>query len=301
MDTKSLKYFLAVAEYRNFTKAAEHLYITQSALSHHIAELETELETKLFLRTTRSVSLTQSGEIMYKAARDVITRLDHIISDIRNVDSGMTGELVIGHLVSPFSDFLPEVTRKFHTRYPDIEVRYIRKNAGPLCELFSRGELDIIFAMSFDIEEEKAVEWKSLYSDRMGIAVRQDHPFAKGKKIDLKALSAEKFVFLDEAESPNYYRLMLQACAARGFVPNIVVKTDRIDALLLDIKAGLAISIMPLSSCRYYVHDLHLAELEGDDIQFSGAAGWHSDSKNPVLPLFLSVLDEYMLDQTSQA
>ncbi|MCL2492540.1 MAG: LysR family transcriptional regulator, partial [Clostridiales bacterium] len=88
MDTKSLKFFLAVAEHRNFTKASEQLYITQSALSHHIAELEAELNTKLFLRTTRSVSLTPSGEILYRSAKDLISRFDQIALDIRKADSG---------------------------------------------------------------------------------------------------------------------------------------------------------------------------------------------------------------------
>lgn len=300
MNTKSLKFFLAVAEYRNFTKAAERLYITQSALSHHIAELEAELETKLFVRTTRSVRLTPSGEVMYKAARDLIWRLDQITADIRKVDSGVSGELVIGHLVSPFLDFLSDVTIEFREKYPDIAIRYVRKNAGPLMEAFSRGDLDVVFTMSFDVEGMKSVEWKPLYLDSMGIAVRPDHPMANTDHIDYKKLSEESFVSLDEEESPNYHKLMLKVCAARGFTPKIVKTVDRIDGLLLEIKAGLAISITSVGSVRYYIHDLHMIEMEGDDTKFFGVAAWNRDSPNPALQLFLSVLEEHLKNMEGQ-
>jgi len=294
MDTKSLKFFLAVAEHRNFTKAAEQLYITQSALSHHIAELELELDTKLFSRTTRSVSLTPSGEILYKSAKDLIYRFDQISVEIRKVDSGASGELVIGHLFSPFRDFLPELTRYFQREYPDIKIRFMRQNMGPLFETFSRKEIDIMFTMSFDIENVPGIEWQPLFPDSMSLVVRPDHPLADAEAIDYKLLADERFVSLEEQESPRFYPLMMQACAARGFVPNIVITPSTVEGVLMNVKAGLGISIIPTNIGPDFMHDLKFIELEGDDTKFFEAVVWRKDNKNPTVKLFLSSLEKFL-------
>jgi len=296
MDTKSLKYFLAVAEHRNFTKASEQLYITQSALSHHIAELESELSTKLFIRTTRSVNLSPSGEILYRSARDLISRFDQLATEIHKVDSGASGELVIGHLFSPFKDFLPEFTRYFQTEYPDVEIRFVRKNMGPLFETFSRGEIDVLFTMSFDIKEMQGVEWKPLFPDGMSLVVRFDHPLANVKTIDYAMLRDEPFITLEEVETPRFYPLLIQVCAARGFVPNIVSTPTTVEGVLMAVKAGFGIAIMPTSIGSYFVHDLQFIEMEGEDIKFSDAVAWRKGNDNPAVPLFLSALDRFLAD-----
>ena len=294
MDTKSLKFFLAVAEHRNFTKASEQLFITQSALSHHIAELESELDTKLFVRTTRSVSLTPSGEILYKSAKDLISRFDQLATEIRKADSGASGELVIGHLFSPFKDFLPELTRHFQTEYPDVKIRFVRKNMGPLCEAFSRGEADVIFTMSFDLKGMQGIEWKPLFPDGMSLVVRHDHPLANAESIDYKMLSDTPFISLEEAESPRWNPLMVQVCAARGFVPNVVITPATVEGVLMDVKAGFGIAIVPTNVGSYFVDDLQFIELEGEDTKFSEAAAWRKDSDNPTVPLFLSSLERFL-------
>ena len=296
MNTKSIKYFLAVAEYRNFTRAGEHLFITQSALSHHIAELEAELETKLFTRTTRSVTLTPAGEIMHRSAKELIALLDRITDDIKKADSGVSGELVIGHLMGPFKEILPEVTRIFQLRYPDVEIRYVRKNSGPLSESFLRGEVDVIFSMTPFFEGFVDFEWRALQADGVSIFMDHNHPLAKEETIDFSVVSKERFVALDETEAPIWNQMVMRVCASRGFVPNIVEKADRIDALLMEVKAGLALTIMPTTGCHYYFSDLHYFEVDGDDTKFSDAVAWRTGNNNPVVPLFISVLEDYLSD-----
>jgi DNA-binding transcriptional LysR family regulator len=292
MDTKSLKYFLYVAEHRNFTKAAAQLYITQSALSHHIAELEKELSTKLFLRTTRSVNLTPSGEILYKSAKDLMAHFDQISDDIRKADSGLSGELVIGHLISPLNDFLPDVTKNFLVAYPDIKIRYDQKSPGPLMKSFSQDEVDVAFVMSFDVEGKADVEWEPLYTDRMSIAVRSDHPLAATLTLDYQKLAGERFIFTTDTASPNWNRQVLKVCAARGFVPNIITRADRAESILFDVKAGLGIAIIPFNSARHNTHDLHFCEMEGEDTKFSEVVAWKKDCRNPIVPFFLAMLKE---------
>jgi len=294
MDTKSLRFFLAVAENRNFTKAAERLYITQSALSHNIAELEVELGTKLFQRTTRSVSLTASGEILYKNAKDLISRFDRVVTEIRKADSGMAGEIVIGHLLSPFKDFLPAIKKHFQAECPDIKIRFVRKNLAPLSESLVRGEIDILLTMSFAIDNLKGIEWKPLFPDGMSLALYPDHPMAGSETIDYQELAHEDFITLEEGESPIFHSMMLRVCAAHGFIPNIVATPTVVDSVLMDVMAGIGLAIVPTNLGKYYKHDLEFIELEGDDTKFFEAAAWRKDNSNPTVPLFLSSLDRFL-------
>jgi len=296
MDTKSLRFFLAVAEHRNFTKAAEQLYITQSALSHNIADLEAELGTKLFHRTTRSVSLTPSGEVLYKNAKDLISRFDRIETEIRKADSGATGELIIGHLLSPFKDFLPEVTKRFQSEYPEIKIRYVRANIAPLTDALIRREVDVIFTMSFEFGILQDVEWRPLFPDGMSLIIPPDHPLADSDTIDYKRLANEKFVTLDERESPRFHSKMIQVCAARGFIPDLVATPPAVDSVLIDVRAGFGIAIVPTSIGTYYKHDLKFIELDGEDTKFFEAIAWRKDNKNPTVPLFLSSLDRFLAE-----
>jgi len=296
MDTKSLKFFMAVAEHRNFTKAAEQLYITQSALSHNIADLEAELGTKLFHRTTRSVSLTPSGEILYKNAKDLLAGFDRIVSEIRKVDSGTSGELVIGHLLSPFKDFLPAITKYFQTEYPEVKIRLVRKNLRPLTNALINKEIDVLFTMSFDLDSFQVIEWNPLFPDGMSLVMRPDHPMANSETIDYKKLADEPFITLEEQESPVFHSMMIQVCAARGFMPNIVATPPAVDSVLMDIKTGFGIAIMPTSISSYYKHGLTFIELEGDDTKFFEAIAWLKDNDNPTVPLFLSSLNRFLAD-----
>ncbi|MCL1895449.1 MAG: LysR family transcriptional regulator [Clostridiales bacterium] len=294
MDTKSLRFFLAVAEHRNFTKAAEQLYSTQSTLSHNIAELEAELDTKLFHRTTRSVSLTPSGEVLYKNAKDLIARFERIETEIRKADSGTSGEIIIGHLLSPFKDFLPAMKKHFQAEYPDIKVRFVRKNLAPLTEALIRREIDVLFTMSFGIDSLPDIQWKPLFPDGMSLALYPDHPLAGAESIDYPELGKEDFVTLEEGESPIFHSMMLRVCAARGFIPNIVATPPAVDSVLMDVRAGFGIAIVPTNLGKYYKHDLEFIELEGEDTKFYEAAAWRKDNSNPTVPLFLSSIDRFL-------
>ena len=294
MDTKSLKFFLAVAEHRNFTKAAEQLFISQSALSHSIAELEAELDTKLFHRTTRSVGLSPSGEVLYKNAKDLISQFDKVVTEIRKADSGTTGEIIIGHLLSPFKDFLPAVTKYFQTEYPEIKVKYVRKNIAPLTESLIRGEVDVILTMSFDVDNHQDVEWMPLFPDGMSLALYPDHPMAALETIDYQKLAKEDFVTLEESESPRFHSMMIKVCAARGFIPNFSATPSAVDSVLMDVRAGFGLAIMPTSVGSYYRHELKFLEIEGEDTKFFEAAAWRKDNNNPTVPLFISALDRFL-------
>ena len=239
--------------------------------------------------------LTPSGEILYKSAKDLISRFDQISLEMRKADSGASGELVIGHIFSPFRDLLPDLTMHFQTEYPDCKIRFIRKNMGPLFDDLSRKELDLIFTMSFGVDNEPGIDWKPLRPDGMSLVVRNDHPLANAGTIDFKKLSSEGFVSLAEGEtSPRWAPYLARVCAARGFVPNTIITSATVEGMLMNIKAGFGIAIVPSGIDSGMVPDLKFIEIEGEDTKFFEAVAWRKDNDNPAVPLFLSFLDRFL-------
>ncbi|MCL1896745.1 MAG: LysR family transcriptional regulator [Clostridiales bacterium] len=293
MDTKKLRYFLSVAEHRNFTAAAKYLYITQSALSHHIAELEKELGAKLFTRTTRSVSLTAAGEILKANAQDLIARFDMILEQIQGAESGIFGNLRIGYIISPFKKFLPDLLVRFRRDEPGVKLHYAHQNMAELHESLLQGAVDIAFTLSFAVAEERQVAWEPLRQDSMSLAMRKDHPMNGRPGIDYRKLAGEPFVIMDESKTPHIHNLMMKICASHGFVPKIVKRSHSVESVIMDVEAGFGVTIMPTSTMDCFMSDLAFIRIEEPDTVFSDVIAWKKDNPNPCIQLFIRFFNRY--------
>ncbi len=122
MELRHVRYFVAVAEERSFTRAAERLSIAQSPLSQQIRKLERELGVELFLRSTRSVQLTHAGTIFYERARYLLASSDSAAEATRKAALGELGRLSLGFTGSATYELLPALVRAFHARNPDVSL-----------------------------------------------------------------------------------------------------------------------------------------------------------------------------------
>ena len=150
MDLMSIRYFQAVARYQSFTKAAEHLNISQSSVSKRVAGLEDELGIKLFIRTKQYVYLTAAGRLLISEFEDIIKRIDNALSNAKNVGQGMIGELHIGfHGLLDINRILPNLFPCFSEIYPDVKLVIESYNFKQLREFLFDRTLDLIFTFSF--------------------------------------------------------------------------------------------------------------------------------------------------------
>jgi len=292
MDTKLLGYFIAVAENLNFTEAAKKLYITQSALSRNIAELEKELGTKLFVRTTRSVMLTPSGKAFYEVAREIEDKLNQVYRRIDKYNSGLFGDLRIGHLLSPFIDVLPPLFLAFRQKFPEIELTCTQYNTGSLCKTLERGAIDIGFASSFNFHDSNIYKVHIVKPDSICLVFRKDHPACRQPHLDFNALAQEPFVILAEQESPIFFNLFKQVCKNRGFVPHLIDLPQRPESILFYVMAGFGIGV--ITTCMINnsgAYDLEYREIEGKDASFFNVAAYKKDNLNPSIPVFIRELE----------
>ncbi|WP_240700815.1 LysR family transcriptional regulator [Vibrio sp. F13] len=146
MDLKTLTTFVTVARLKNFTAAARELHTVQPTVSRHISDLENELQTKLFDRTTHQVDLTPSGERLLPEALHIIENDQRVKSVIKQIDSDEHQEIKVGYLATACSFFLPELINRFRARYTNAQLRLYEMTPAEQIEAMVDNKVDIVFS-----------------------------------------------------------------------------------------------------------------------------------------------------------
>jgi len=289
VDVKQLRCFMAVAENLNFTKAANQLFVTQSAVSYQIAGLEKQLDLKLFVRDRHTVQLTAAGEVLYQESKRLVAEFNDAVDKARMTESGMVGKLSIG-ILSSFK-FLPSLIKKFRSSYPSIVVTVTRHNMNQLNDALKAGELDLIFTISFALANLRNVRSYTFLPDAAAVFMRPDHPLASREKISILDLKKEALVHLSAESSASALDWLEKVCRKRGFAPNIVQYSDDLETLLFMIDAGLGITVLAKHAIGFYPNfKLKAIPLEDADANIEGICVWKDRSNNPSVPLFLKKL-----------
>ncbi|MCQ2214459.1 MAG: LysR substrate-binding domain-containing protein [Bacteroidales bacterium] len=188
MELRHLKYFIKVAEMRNFSEAARVLNITQSTLSQQIRQLEGELGVDLLSRSTHSVSLTDYGTAFMPYAKKTINDADSCVSRIKDVQELNTGELRIG-ITYTFAPILNETLLPFMKQYPGVKVNVISRSVKELMDLLEKQEIDI--ALSYKpTRSYPNIESHNLFENQLSAIVSDIHPLAKRSSIRWAELEA---------------------------------------------------------------------------------------------------------------
>nr|WP_320131151.1 LysR family transcriptional regulator [uncultured Holophaga sp.] len=289
MDIKQLRCFMAVAENLNFTKAANQLFVTQSAVSYQIAGLEKQLDLKLFVRDRHTVQLTAAGEVLYQESKRLVAEFNEAVDKARMTESGMVGRLSIG-ILSSFK-FLPSLIKKFRSSYPSIAVTVTRHSMNQLNDALKSGELDLIFTITFAMASLRNVRSYTFLPDQAAVFVRPDHPLASKERVSILDLKKEPMVHLSADSSASGLDWTEKICRKRGFAPNIVQFTDDLETLLFMIDAGLGITILAKHALGFYPNfKLKAIPLEDADAAIEGICVWKDRTSNPSVPLFLRKL-----------
>ena len=297
MELRQLRYFIAVAEHLNFTKAAKMLYVEQSAVSQQISSLEKMLGVKLFLRNKRSVELTSAGEAFLKDALEIVRKYEQAVENARKADAGLIGCLEIGFLVAPVRSFLPRVIRSFSRKYPKIEIRLNHYTTSFLNDGLKLGNLDIVFTVSIGLQNYEDFCSKRLFTASPSVFLHHEHPLAQADRLSVADLAEERFILRVREESPQWYDHTLLLCAKNGFSPRIVSETRRIEAVMMFVDAGQGVTILPDYLDMYAPQTVRMIKLEGEKDTLDICVFWRKVNKNPTIPLFLAELEAIMAEQ----
>lgn len=197
MELRTLRYFLAVAEELNITKAAESLYVTQPALSRQLKMLENELGVQLYERSSHRISLTENGIKLRKYAKEMIDLSDAIPAALKASESEIVGSVAIGAGESFTSDYLAQAAARVHVHSPRITYSLVSGNASDLMSRLDSGSLDFcLIIQPVDISNYRSV--RAPMRDTWGLLLRKDNPLAQKASITPADLRNEPLVFSEQ-------------------------------------------------------------------------------------------------------
>lgn len=251
MELRHLRYFIAVAEERHITRAAERLGIQQPPLSQQIRALERELDVQLLRRLPRGVELTAAGAALLAKARDILERVEEARLAAQRAARGETGRVGIGFTSSAsFHPLVPRAIRAFRDEAPLVTLSLEESGTGELVEALRAGRLDAAFVRS-PIPDGAGLAVQALLSEPMVAALPTGHALATAAApLDLAALAGEALILYRRPLGPGLYDAIIAACRRAGFSPEIGQEAPRMLATLSLVAAGLGVTLVPASMSR---------------------------------------------------
>lgn len=243
MDLRQLEQFIAVAEERHFTRAAQRLNVVQSGLSTTIRQLEAELGSDLFVRSTRRVDLTTAGRALYQEALRTLAALRRARDAVAEVQNLRRGTLSIGTVQSlaPFLD-LPALLARFHADHPHVEIRLCNGQSAHLLDKVRDCRLDVAFLPLFG-PPVTGVATRFVACESLVIACAPQHPLARCPEVPLAELGGETFIDFQEGWGT---RLVIDhAFVATRVERHIAFEVNDIRTLLDLVALGLGIALVP--------------------------------------------------------
>ncbi|MFD4366215.1 LysR family transcriptional regulator [Rhodococcus sp. NPDC058521] len=243
MELQQLRYVVALAEARNFTRAAERCHVVQSALSHSVAQLEHELGVRLFLRTNRRVDLTQSGVQFVPAAREALMMVDRARSIAVAAADELTGRLVVGTIPNLTALDLNAALRVFRDRHPAVDLRVAARRSENMYNAVVDRSMDIAFIAAPIGATRRGVADHELLEEKLELVLWPGHPLADRAEVGLADLAGEDFV---DFPAGTHARVESDdAFSGAGASRRIAVEADTTVAIRSAIAARLGIGMLP--------------------------------------------------------
>jgi DNA-binding transcriptional LysR family regulator len=278
MELRHLRYFIAVAEEKHITRAAERLGMQQPPLSQQIRALERELDVQLFRRKPRGVELTDAGSALLTNARAILAHIDHAFATTKRTARGEQGRIALGFTSSaPFHPFVPRVIRSYREAFPLVSLTLMESGTIELIEHLRSERIDAAFIRT-SLANREGLVVNRLFQEAMVIALPHEHVLVRRgtekEAISLKTLANETFIVYRRHAGPGLYDAILLACNQAGFSPRIGQEAPRIVSTLNLVAVGLGVSLVPES----------LQRMQMDGVVFRRVAGL----AQPQAPLYLA-------------
>ncbi|MGI2032825.1 LysR family transcriptional regulator [Rhizobium panacihumi] len=266
MELRHIRYFLAVAEARNFTRAAQALGIGQPPLSQQIRDLENEIGVQLFHRVPHGAELTAAGAAFLQEAKGALAAAERAKLAAMRASRGETGRLMLGFTASAaFTPAVSSTIRRFRATWPDVDLSLTEMNSNLLLDRLMRSELDAVFIRP-GLEDPKDVRLRRLPDEPMLVALPVQHRLAAHRRLPLSALAGEPFVVFPRQVGLSLYNDIVVACRAAGFELNVRQEAPQMTAVVNLVAADLGISVVPASLAQIRIEGVTYRPLEGEPL-----------------------------------
>ncbi|HEY4092322.1 MAG TPA: LysR family transcriptional regulator [Luteibacter sp.] len=244
VSMRQLRAFLAVAGHRHFRRAAEALHLTQPAVSRLIAELEAELDVRLFDRTTREVVPTEAGRYLEQALGRVLDELDTVLGHARTQADPLRGRVRIAAVPTLSAGLVPAGIARCTAGHPSLEIILRDQNQAQVLDAVRGGEVD--FGLTVEPATHEEFDAETILRDPFRLVCPASHPFAMRGHVPWEALSGEPLVLLDHASGSR--RLIDAILARRGVAARVAIEVGHPHTAFRMVEAGLGVTVTPALS-----------------------------------------------------
>ncbi len=292
MNIRQIRYFLAVAEELNFTRAAEKLHMAQPPLSQQIKQFEEELDVKLFCRNNRQISLTPAGEALVPLAQEVIEKINFAKKTIRQADQGITGQLKIGFISPLGQSLVPQVCKRFKKNYPNTLLQLNVMTPHQIVRAIQQDEINV--GLLHGPVPATNTDTITLATEPLVWAISQEHPLSRKDCLTIENFTEEPMVFFGRMHGPGLFDTVYQVFRKHNFSPNLYSRVKSYPELFSYIAAGLGWSMIPSSYQESVPPGITCLPFNDSKDQLEVVSLQRSGYRNNLLDHFIGVTQSYL-------
>jgi DNA-binding transcriptional LysR family regulator len=238
-----LHYFVAVAEFLSFTKAAKNLNLAQPSLTRQIQDLEADIGVRLINRSGKRISLTHEGEYFLRDTKTLLAELARSVQAVQRLSRGEAGQLNIAYIANIHQNLLPLTLEAFRKVYPRISLNLFDMTPAEQYRALDDGRIDLGFvgylpSLNGDLQSARVSQ------DLMMVAVASGNPLSSQIEIDLEELESLFFVGMSEKSYPGFNQWLVGVCRQSGFTPRILQDAEREPGVISFVAAGLGVALL---------------------------------------------------------
>jgi DNA-binding transcriptional LysR family regulator len=297
LELRHLRYFMAVAEEKNFSRAAKRLHMSQPSLSKQIQDLEKKLRVKVFDRSSNPLRLTVAGEALLKEAQILIIQLEQTVHKIHSINTGESGHLTISFSSSTSNSIFPEILKNFRQQYPQVALILQEEKSIHLLQRLQEQKTDIIFLYLYsELTEVNDLEIIKLTYEPFVLVVPESHPLTRQDIVSLSDLKDEAFIIPFNPVVSELSQQIYHLCSQANFVPNVAQTAVFMVTILGLVAAEMGVSILP-SNVRNLKREgvIYRSILEETPTAYLTAV-WRKNNESPILKNFVDLLHSFKKD-----
>ncbi len=245
MELRHLRYFVAVAEKENVSRAALKLRVSQPGISRQIRDLEDEIGGQLFKRSAKSLKLTEAGAVFLAEAKAILLRADEAVQAVRAVMNGERGQIQVGYAPSPTVELLPCALHAFQNLAPDVRVTLHDLSSEEMLRGLHEGKLDMCLMVKPSVKALRGLKFDLLREYPTCVAMSPRHPLAKSKSVSLKQLAQEPLLAYSRADYPEYHVMLEEVFRLSARKPRVVEEHDSASGLITAAEIGRGVALVP--------------------------------------------------------
>jgi LysR family transcriptional regulator, benzoate and cis,cis-muconate-responsive activator of ben and cat genes len=277
MELRQLRYFVAVAEEGNISRAAKRIFLTQSALSRQIKALEEEIGQCLLERQAHSIRVTPVGQALLDEAQELLQQADQMLERVRSAGRGV--RLRVGYAPSLAAGILPSAVATFSQAHPHARVELLDLATNEMLAGLGSDKIDVAVTVGQQ-RPARGLVWMPLGKVDWLLAVNHDSPLASKRRIAPKDVAGERLLIFCQRDYPEYWDIVAGWLRKHQLRPEIAGEQDGVDSLMAAVESGLGVALVTARTVNRVPRRIRLRPLAAGPEPLCVAAGYREHRKN---------------------